>query len=171
MELKSNSRNLLKRVVTFTLALMMVLTVIAPVSVSAAGYGFKSKGVTVKPGSSASSFISANKCYLQKTSNSKSCIANSGYDITRKYKYFTLVTYASKKNGTGKVESIAISNKSVTTPEGLKCGDKVSKLKKCYSKASKIGSNYSVLNGKTKIIFKISNSKVSKITYLYTGTF
>lgn len=138
---------------------------------AASAYSFKSKGATATPGSSASKFIKANKKYYVKTSNSKSCIASKGYDVTRKYKYFTLVTYSTKKNGTGKVESVTITNKDVTTREGAHCGMKVSDLKKKYKSAKKLGSTYYVTKGKTKIVFSISDDKVKEINYVYTGSF
>lgn len=170
----SKNKNLkgIKKFIVLVLAIVMLAPMVAPTTVEAAsGYGFKSKGVTVKPGGNASSFIDANKSYYKSIKSAKSCIANKGYDVTRRYTYFTLVTYASDKNGKGKVEQIAITSKSVSTPEGLKCGNTVSKLKKCYKNAKKLGSNYYVTKGKTKITFKIKSDKVTQITYLYTGKF
>jgi hypothetical protein len=138
---------------------------------AASGYGFKSASVTVKPGQDAKKFIKANKKWLKSTKNNKSCVSSSGYDVTRKYKYFTIVTLASKKNGYGKLETISITNKSVETPEGLKCGDDESEIKECYSKAKKSGSVYSVSKGKTKIVIVVESGKVTEIEYLYTGKY
>jgi hypothetical protein len=171
----------MKKQKTFKTLVILVLAVVmafgaavqtTPVQ-AASGYGFKSKGVTIKPGGSAKKFIKANKKYLikGKTTNSKSCVADSGYDVTRVYKYFTIVTYASKKNGYGKLESISITNKSVKTPEGLSCGDDASNITECYSKAKKSGSCYSVTKGKTKIIISVKNDVVTEIEYLYTGKY
>jgi hypothetical protein len=163
----------LRRLVIIVLALVMISGVAADATTvqAASGYGFKSAGVTVKPGGDAKKFIKANKKWLKSTKNGKSCVSSSGYDITRKYKYFTIVTLASKKNGYGKLESISITNKSVKTPEGLKCGDSESKIKECYSKAKKSGIVYSVSKGKTKIIITVENEKVTEIEYLYTGKY
>jgi hypothetical protein len=163
----------LKKLVLLVLTLAMIGGIAAPVvpAQAASGYGFKSKGVTVKPGGNAKAFIKANKKYLKKTKNAKSCVSSSGYDVTRKYKYFTLTTYAEKKNGYGIVESISITNKSVKTPEGLHCGDDVDKIKECYSKAQKLGSTYSVKKGKTRIVITVKDDVVKEIEYLYTGTY
>jgi hypothetical protein len=165
----------LKTLVILVLAVVMAFTAAVPTgSVQAAsGYGFKSKGVTIKPGGKAEKFIKANKKYLVKgkTTNSKSCVAESGYDVTRVYKYFTIVTYASKKNGYGKLESISITSKKVTTPEGLSCGDDVDAIKECYSKAKKTGKCYSVTKGKTKIVISVEDDVVTEIEYLYTGKY
>jgi hypothetical protein len=163
----------LRRLVVIVLALVMISGVAADATTvqAASGYGFKSQGVTIKPGGNAEKFIKANKKYLKKTTNKKTCIASSGYDIVRKYKYFTIITYASKKNGYGKLESLSITNKSVKTPEGLKCGDDESKIKECYSKAKKSGSVYNVSKGKTKIIITVEDEKVTEIEYFYTGTY
>jgi hypothetical protein len=169
----------MKRQKTLKTLVILLLTVVmafgaavqtTPVQ-AASGYGFKSKGVTIKPGGDAKKFIKANKKYLKKTKNSKSCVAESGYDVTRVYKYFTIVTYASKKNGYGKLESISITSKKVKTPEGLKCGDDVDAIKKCYSKAKKSGKCYSVKKGKTKIIITVKDDVVTEIEYLYTGKY
>jgi hypothetical protein len=171
----------MKKQKTFKTLVILVLAVVmafgaavqtTPVQ-AASGYGFKSKGVTIKPGGSAKKFIKANKKYLikGKTTNSKSCVADSGYDVTRVYKYFTIVTYASKKNGYGKLESISITNKSVKTPEGLSCGDDASNITECYSKAKKSGSCYYATKGKTKIIISVKNDVVTEIEYLYTGKY
>jgi hypothetical protein len=163
----------LKKLVILVLALAMIGGIAAPVTPvqAASGYGFKSKGVTVKPGEDAEAFVKANKKWLKKTKNSKSCVSSSGYDVTRKYKYFTLTTYSGKKNGYGIVESITITNKSVKTPEGLHCGDDVDTLKECYSKAEKLGDTYSVQKGKTRIVITVKDDVVKKIEYLYTGTY
>jgi hypothetical protein len=172
-EQKMRKQKTLKTLVILVLAVVMACTAVMPTgSVQAAsGYGFKSKGVTIKPGGSAKKFIKANKKWLKKTKNSKSCVAESGYDVTRVYKYFTIVTYASKKNGTGVLESISITNKSVKTPEGLSCGDDVDAIKKCYSKAKKTGKCYSVTKGKTKIVISVEDDVVTEIEYLYTGKY
>lgn len=138
---------------------------------AASGYGFRSQGVTVKPGGKAAKFIEANSKYLSNTTNSKSCIAKSGYDVKRVYTYFTIVTYASKKNGKGKLESISITDPQVITPEGLSCGMDESKIKECYDKAKLTGSIYVATKGKTKICIKAENGKVESIEYLYTGKY
>jgi hypothetical protein len=163
----------LRRLVIIVLALVMISGVAADATTvsAASGYGFKSAGVTIKPGGDSKKFIKANKKWLKKTKNGKSCVSSSGYDITRKYKYFTIVTYADKKNGYGKLESLSITNKSVKTPEGLKCGDDESKIKECYSKAKKSGSVYNVSKGKTKLIISVEDEKVTEIEYFYTGTY
>jgi hypothetical protein len=164
----------LKRLVVIALALIMLSGAAADaVTVQAAsGYGFKSAGVTVKPGGNAEKFIKANKKWLKKTENKGTCVAGSGYDITRTYKYFSITTYSKKKNGYGKLESISITNKSVKTPEGLKCGDSESAIKKCYSKAKKKSDMiYTVTKGKTQLVISLSNKKVSEIEYIYTGSY
>jgi hypothetical protein len=163
----------LRRLVIIVLALVMISGGAADATTvqAASGYGFKSQGVTIKPGGDSKKFIKANKKYLKKTTNKKTCIASSGYDIVRKYKYFTIITYADKKNGYGKLESISITNKKVETPEGLKCGDDESQIKECYSKAKKSGSVYNVSKGKTKLIISVKDEKVTEIEYFYTGTY
>jgi hypothetical protein len=163
----------LTKVIMVILAVVTICGAAAPaVSVQAAGgYGFKSKGVTVKPGASAEKFIKANKKWLKKTTNSKSCVASSGYDVTRKYKYFTIVTYADEKDGTGVLESISITNKSVKTPEGLSCGDDEDAITECYSDAKKSGSCYSTKKGNTKIVITVEDDAVTEIEYLYTGKY
>ena len=165
--------NNLKKMVAFLLACLCLTMCVAPaMEISAAsGYSFKSKGVTVKPGSDASKFIKANKAYYVSMKNGKSCVASSGFDVTRVYKYFTLVTYSKNKNGEGKVETITIKNKDVTTVEGAHCGMSVDELKKIYKSAKKLGKNYYVMKGKTKITFIVKSNKVSEITYSYTGQF
>ena len=163
----------MKKMVAFLLACVCFMVCVVPtVETNAAStYGFKSKGVTAIPGKSASAFIKANKKYYVSTKNSKSCVASSGYDVTRVYEYFTLVTYSTKKNGEGKVESITITNQDVTTVEGAHCGMSVDELKDIYKKAKKLGSTYSVTKGKTKISFLIEDDEVTEINYLYTGKF
>lgn len=163
----------IKKIVIVVLAMVMLFGAVCPATnvYAATGYGFKSKGVTVRPGASAEKFIKANKKWLKKTTNSKSCVAKSGYDVTRKYKYFTIVTYASEKNGNGVLESISITNTSVTTPEGLSCGDSVDKITECYDDAKKIGNCYSSKKGDTKIIISVKDDKVTEIEYLYTGKY
>lgn len=153
--------------------LMVLICCMMPmVSVNAAsGYGFRSQGVTVKPGGSAAKFIEANRKYLVKTTNAKSCIAKSGYDVKRVYTYFTIVTYAPNKNGTGKLESITITNPQVVTPEGLSCGMNESEIKKCYRKAKAAKGVYVAAKGKTKICVETANGKVKSIEYLYAGKF
>ncbi len=151
---------------------MVMCCVVSVVSVDAAsGYGFRSQGVTVKPGDNATKFINANKKYLQKTTNAKTCIAKSGYDVKRIYTYFTIVTFASKKNGKGKLESIAITHPDVVTPEGLSCGMNAEQIKKCYRDAKSSGNIYTVEKGKTKIYVKAKDGKVKSIEYLYTGKY
>lgn len=165
--------NNLKKMVAFLLVCLCLIMSVTPAmeASAASGYSFKSKGATATPGSSASSFIKANKKYFKKMKNSASCVASSGYDVTREYKYFTLVTYADKKNGKGKVESITIKNKDVTTPEGAHCGMSVDELKEIYKNAKKLAKTYYVTKGKTKISFLIKDDKVSEINYLYTGKY
>jgi hypothetical protein len=171
-ERKREMKNL-KKLLIIVLALVMISGVAADATTvkAASGYGFKSNGVTVKPGGDAKKFIKANKKWIKSTKNSKSCVANSGYDVTRKYKYFTIITLADKKNGYGKLESISITNKSVETPEGLKCGDDESQIKECYSKAKKSGIVYTVSKGKTKLVITVKDETVTEIEYLYTGSY
>ena len=165
--------NKLKKIAAFLLACVCLTVCVVPVmNVDAAStYAFRSKGVSVAPGKSASDFIKANKDYYVSIKNSRSCVASSGYDVTREYKYFTLVTYSTKKNGEGKVESITITDSDVTTVEGAHCGMDVEKLKKIYKKAKKLGSTYYVKKGKTKIVFLVEDDEVAEINYLYTGSF
>lgn len=163
----------LKKIAAFVLACICLTVCVVPtVHADAAGsYAFKSKGAFATPGKNARAFIKANKDYYVSTSNSTSCIAGSGYDVTRRYKYFTLVTYAGKRNGKGKVESVTITDPQVTTVEGAHCGMSVDQLKDIYKRAAKFGSTYSVTKGKSKITFVTSDDKVTEIRYLYTGTF
>ena len=165
--------NKLKKMVAFLLACVCLTVCVVPAADvhAASGYAFKSKGVSVTPGKSAKSFIKANKKYYVSIKNSTSCVASSGYDVTRVYKYFTLVTYSDKKNGEGKVESITITDPAVTTMEGAHCGMDVDELKDTYKKAKKLGSTYYVTKGKTKIVFLMEDDAVKEITYLYTGKF
>ncbi len=153
------------------LALMICCMMPAAYVNGASGYGFRSQGVTVKPGGKAAKFIDANRKYLSKTTNAKSCIAKSGYDVTRVYTYFTIVTYASKKNGKGKLESITITNPQVVTPEGLSCGMDESEVKKCYDKAKSNEGVYIASKGKTKLYIETANGKVKSIEYLYSGKY
>jgi hypothetical protein len=166
----------LKKLLIIVLALVMISGVAADANTvqAASGYSFKSNGATIKPGGDAKKFIQANKKWLKKTTNKKTCVASEGYDIVRKYKYFTIITYADKKNGYGKLESLTITNKSVKTPEGLKCGDDESKIKECYSKAKTTtsgGSVYRTTKGKTQILITVKDEKVKEIEYFYTGTY
>lgn len=164
----------IKKLAVLVMALVMMFGCVSEATAFAAtstSYSFKSKGVTITPGKNAKKFINANKDYYVSKSNSKTCIASSGYDVTRVYKYFTITTYSKKKNGTGKLESISITNTSVNTPEGLKCGMAESEITKKYSDAKKFGSSYSTTKGKTKIVITVSGGKVSEIEYLYTGSF
>ena len=158
---------------TIVVILMVMICCMMPMgSVHAAsGYGFRSQGVTVKPGGSAAKFIDANRKYLVKTTNTKSCISKSGYDVKRVYTYFTIVTYASKKNGKGKLESITITNPQVVTPEGLSCGMNESEIKKCYSKAKETNGVYVAAKGKSKICIETADGKVKSIEYLYAGKY
>lgn len=96
--------NKMRKVIVFTMVCVcLTLCAVPSMDVNAASvYSFKSKGVKATPGKSAADFIKANRRYYVGIKNSKSCVASSGYDVTREYKYFTLVTYSSKKNGKGK---------------------------------------------------------------------
>lgn len=165
--------NRLKKLAAFVLACVCLTVCVVPaMDVSAASaYEFKSKGVSVAPGKSASAFIKANKKDYESIKNSATCVASSGYDVIRVYKYFTLITYSDKKNGEGKVESITIIDPSVTTVEGAHCGMDTDELKDIYKKAKKLGSTYYVTKGKTRISFVIEDDKVKEITYSYTGKF
>lgn len=166
----------MKKLKSFGVALIVMILmvcVVIPTTASAAnGYGFRSQSVTIKPGDSASKFIKANKKYLVgKPKNAKTCIASSGYDVTRTYKYFKITTYASKKNGEGKLESLTITSSKVTTPQKIKIGTKESDIKKKIKNVRKLGKVYISDLGKTRISIKVKNSKVSSIEYLYTGNF
>lgn len=165
--------NKIKKIVAFLMACVCLMVCVAPsMEISAAsGYAFKSKGVAVAPGCDASKFIKANKSFYVSKKNGTSCVASSGFDVTRKYKYFTLVTYSKTKDGEGKVETITFTNPKVTTVEGAHCGMTVKELKEIYKNAKKLGKNYYVTKGKTKILFSIKSDKVSEINYSYTGQY
>lgn len=162
-----------KKLIAFAVACVCLMVCVLPAAEvnAASAYSFKSKGATATPGKDASSFIKANKSYYKGMKNSKTCVASSGYDVIREYKYFTLVTYSSSKDGEGKIESITITDKNVTTVEGAHCGMSVSDLKKTYKKAKKIGNTYYVTKGKTKLVFLVKNDEVTEINYLYTGKY
>lgn len=165
--------NKLKKFAAFILACVCLIVCVVPAvnADAASSYQFKSRGVSVTPGKSAKAFIKANQRDYVSISNSRSCIASSGYDVTRVYKYFTLVTYSTVRDGEGKVESITITDPKVTTVEGAHCGMSVDDLKKAYKKAKKLGSNYYVTKRKTKILFLVEDDKVKEIIYSYTGKF
>ena len=60
--------NNLKKMVAFLLVCLCLIMSVTPAmeASAASGYSFKSKGATATPGSSASSFIKANKKYFKK---------------------------------------------------------------------------------------------------------
>lgn len=163
----------IKKIVAVVLVCVCMVACVLPMTEvnGASGYAFKSKGVTVAPGQDAKAFIKANKSYYMSMKNAKSCVASSGYDVTRVYKFFTLVTYSKSRNGEGKVESIMITNPKVTNPEGAHCGMSVDELKRTYKNCKKLGSTYYIMKGKTKLSFYVEDGEVAEINYLYTGAF
>ncbi len=161
----------MKKMKKVLLSLVLVAALVCghlavPATVEAAsGYNFTYKGVTIGMGDKAATFIK--KAGKPKKKTEKKSCAYKGKDRTYRYSYFTLTTYSNSNKGTEYVDSITLTSRKVSTKEGIKVGDTVSKMKKKYGKNKGKFRIYTYTKGKSKLIFT-TNSKnvITKIQYV-----
>ncbi len=160
--------------VAFCMAVILSVSSIAAVRTADAapkGYLFKYKGVSVSADSAAKKFIKkAGK--PQKKQAKKSC-AYKGKDRIYQYRDFWLTTYSKTDKGPEYVQQIKLRTKKVKTKEGIKIGDKASKVVKKYGKGYDessflIDNAYVYQKGNCTLQFKIKKNKVSGISYMQT---
>lgn len=174
--MKREQKTKIRRAAGMTLSLVAATTLFAAAaqpSQAAAGYSFVNNGASVKMGDKAATFIKKAGKVKSGPKKVSSC-AYKGYDITRIYKNFKLVTYTNskKKNATEYVQQITFLNKKAKTKEGIHIGSTKSAVLKAYKKAkvNKTGILYTATKGKTKLLIQMSgkgaNSKVKKVMYI-----
>ncbi|MGM9642466.1 MAG: hypothetical protein ACI3XI_04575 [Eubacteriales bacterium] len=156
----------MKKIISISLALIMLICVVGcdTGTTKEIKYNFVSKGTVVGIGEDAK-VVASKLGEAQKVIESPTC--GGGEEPDREYQYAGFKFNSVNENGVNRIVKVVFTDDSVTTPEGIMLGSTRDAVITAYGEGyTETSGGIVYTDGKTKLMFGITNGSVSTIQYI-----